>query len=306
MDLNFVRLVFTLKLEKECIDPYALFDLRPHFQEAFRQVVGCCQPQCIPCSMGESCPYHLTFAQHLSADPAALKRYQKPSLPFLFDIPVLPEPPNRGCTIELLLTLTGPANNYLTVYIEATERMFANAGLRRSVCSILLKVESAGYGAARSSVMERSGSMSEGQLQTLSLKGILETQVLPVDHATIIILTPMRILVEGKPTTELPFSPLIRSLFRRISSLTYYYGEDDSVLDYKWLSDQSRRVETVSDDFHWVNWGIRGGGIIGKGTFSGDMTEFHSFLLAGEYLHVGKGASFGLGRYIVEKAAIPL
>ena len=306
MDLNFVRLVFTLKLEKECTDPYALFDLRPHFQEAFRQVVGCCQPQCVPCSKGETCPYHLTFAQHLSADPAALKRYQKPSLPFLFDIPVLPEPPNRGCTVELLLTITGPAINHVTVHIEAMERMLACAGLLRSVSASLLKVESADCGRARSSVMERSGSMSAGHLLILSLKGLQETLVLPVDHITLTIVTPMRILVEGKPARELTFSPFIRALFRRISSLAYYYGEDDVALDYKWIAERSRRVETVAVDFRWVEWGRRRSGLIGKGTFTGDMTEFHTFLLAGEYLHAGKGASFGLGSYITEKAAIPL
>ena len=306
MDLNFVRMVFTLKLEKECIDPYALYHLRPHFQEAFRQAVNCCQPQCVRCSKGETCPYHLTFAQHLSVDPTAVRRYQKPSLPFLFDIPVLPEPPNRGCTVELLLTITGPAINHLTVYIEAMERMLSSAGLRRLATASLLKVESAGYGEARSSVMERSGSLSDGQLQTISLKGLQSSQVLPVDHVTLSIVTPIRILVGGKPTSELTFSQFIRALLRRISSLAYYYGEVDDILDYKWLADQSRRVETVSDDFSWVTWGRRGGGFIGKGTFAGDMTEFHIFLLAGEYLHVGKGASFGMGRFISGKAAIPL
>jgi hypothetical protein len=141
---------------------------------------------------------------------------------------------------------------------------------------------------------------------TLSLKGFQETQVLPVDHVTLTILTPMRIMVEGKPVKELTFSPFIRALFRRVSSLVYYYGEVDAALDYKWLADQSHRVETVAADFRWVEWGKRGSGLIGKGTFSGDMTEYHTFLLAGEYLHAGKGASFGLGSYITEKAEIPL
>ena len=39
------------------------------------------------------------------------------------------------------------------------------------------------------------------------------------------------------------------------------------------------------------------GGFIGPITFEGDFEVFLPFLLPGEYLHVGKGTSFGLGKY---------
>lgn len=39
------------------------------------------------------------------------------------------------------------------------------------------------------------------------------------------------------------------------------------------------------------------GGFIGSITFEGDFKEFIPFLLLGEYVHVGKGTSFGLGKY---------
>ena len=59
-------------------------------------------------------------------------------------------------------------------------------------------------------------------------------------------------------------------------------------------------------DTHWHDWErysarqdvrMKMGGILGSVTFSGDLSEFMPYLLLGGHLHVGKGTSFGLGRY---------
>ncbi len=42
------------------------------------------------------------------------------------------------------------------------------------------------------------------------------------------------------------------------------------------------------------------GGFVGGITFEGNLTPFLPLLKAGETMHVGKGATFGLGRYKME------
>jgi len=43
------------------------------------------------------------------------------------------------------------------------------------------------------------------------------------------------------------------------------------------------------------------GGFLGNITFEGDLKEFIPFIKLGEYIHIGKQTSFGLGKYeIVE------
>jgi len=46
------------------------------------------------------------------------------------------------------------------------------------------------------------------------------------------------------------------------------------------------------------------GGFIGSITFEGDLEPFLPFLLLGEYVHVGKGTSFGLGKYEIKQRGL--
>jgi hypothetical protein len=40
-------------------------------------------------------------------------------------------------------------------------------------------------------------------------------------------------------------------------------------------------------------------GMVGRATYEGDLGPFSSYLRFGQCVHVGHGATFGLGRYIV-------
>jgi len=67
--------------------------------------------------------------------------------------------------------------------------------------------------------------------------------------------------------------------------------------------------------FHWIEAGRRStkgwkkgithdlSGFIGEATYEGDIREFLPLLILGEYLHVGKSAAFGLGRYELIKCS---
>jgi CRISPR/Cas system endoribonuclease Cas6 (RAMP superfamily) len=115
------------------------------------------------------------------------------------------------------------------------------------------------------------------------------------------IVTPLRIAREGDILREYSFSPFIRTLLRRISSLAYYYYGSILEMDFKRLSVQSESIAVTESCFHWEEW--RKGrlcGIIGTGVLSGELTDFHPILLLGEYLNCGKDAAFGLGRYELE------
>jgi CRISPR-associated endoribonuclease Cas6 len=111
---------------------------------------------------------------------------------------------------------------------------------------------------------------------------------------------------DGQLSPNLEFHILIRNLLRRISLLSYFHCGEELSLDFKGLIEKSREVRVKKTNLSWFDWErysnrqdtkMMLGGFIGSITFEGDLEKFVPFLLLGEYIHVGKGTSFGLGKY---------
>ena len=124
---------------------------------------------------------------------------------------------------------------------------------------------------------------------------------------TIEFLTPTRLYYNERLVFDLEFHILVRQLLRRISLLSYFHcGIDPSGWDFKGLINKALEVKVRDRNLRWYNWErysarqetkINMGGFVGNITFSGNLTPFRLYLLLGEYVHVGKGSSFGLGKY---------
>jgi hypothetical protein len=121
------------------------------------------------------------------------------------------------------------------------------------------------------------------------------------DLATIRILTPLKLMQEGRLLKGFTFSQFVRSLMRRVSSLAYHYEGGEWPFDYRWLSLRSLEVQTLSSDCRYVAWGGAPTGILGRTSFSGDLEPFHLLLQLGLATQLGKGASFGFGCYCLER-----
>ncbi len=209
--------------------------------------------------------------------------------------------PNKGCAVEIGLILAGSALNYLPEYIRAVRALFTPGASRRRVSGAIAGIESLDCSGARNPIMKGDGVLALDRVATISARDLLDMNTLDPSRIRLTLMTPMRILQDGQPIRSFSFSPFLRSLLRRISSLAYYYYRNDSEIDYRWLAAASKMVEVAENDFHWTDWQGRGSdrlnGITGSGSCLGSLEQFHLFLLLGEYFHAGKGAAFGLGRY---------
>ncbi|MBP1728816.1 MAG: protein of unknown function, DUF2276-containing [Deltaproteobacteria bacterium] len=293
MDVPFHHLLFTLEPTRAATTPYALFELKQRFPAAFRKVTGCA-PRGGPCLAGADCPCRSTFAQLLSADPSALRRYQKPPLPFAFRIPVL------SCRdteeYDLSLVIVGDATRHLELYLKSVQQLCG----RNSALGVQLNAVAA-VAADGSSQLLGSGS-GRLDLSSTPLRTFAEAGSAPVNRdgsITLQLLAPLRLLHNGKPLRCPSFPLLAGALFRRVSALAYYYGGVELADDFKWLAVKSREINGSASQLEWANWGGALQGTIGKLSFSGELEEFMPFLRLGELLNVGKGAPYGMGSYLL-------
>jgi CRISPR/Cas system endoribonuclease Cas6 (RAMP superfamily) len=297
VEFNFLKLVFTISLGADIADPYLLFNIRADFAEIFRKIIGCDRSGCEKCARTMECPYHQIFSQAISSDPSAQKRFQKPPLPFVFDLPLLPPAPNRGCKCEIGLTLAGMATNHVVHFLEVVVFMFGHQKSRWSRFAKADKIESIDYLGNRVIISQNGSRAALDRFYVLSMEGLEKSVILAADTVNLTMVTPLRIIKDGRPLRELSFSALVMSLLRRMSAIAFYYCFLDLDLDYKWLSRQSHEIGIVDNGCSWEEWDINLSGIVGSATFSGNLAEFHRVLLFGEYFHAGKGAPYGFGCY---------
>ncbi len=295
MDFTFTRLVCTLRLESDGTDLDPFLRLKGLYPELFRMEAGCRGPACPGCRDG-SCAWHRAFARELSSDPSAVKRFQKPSLPFVFELPPVPRSPNRGSELPVGLLLAGTAVNSLPLFLAAFRRavsMLAGSGFAATLVSVAT-LDAAG----RPVPLVLDDPAAPQGIILLTPDDLLAGRTLSADRVTVTFATPLRIVRDGRPLREIAFSDLVRGLLRRVSSLAYYYADAELSLDYRWLSERSAEVVTVSAAFRWTERSGGWSGVTGRAEYGGELGEFLPLLLLGELFHLGKGAGWGQGRLL--------
>ena len=211
----------------------------------------------------------------------------------------------RGESFAFDLTLVGRAIDYLP-YFLVSFRELGEIGIgkgrgRFQLTQVLTDGGESIYDSDTQMVHNRNNVLSFDEIQG-------ETAALPTDTLTLHLLTPTRITHKGQITDQLPFHLFWRRLIGRISALAYFHCGESLDLDFKGLIAQAETVQTVQSKLRWHDWTryssrqnqkMQLGGLVGSVTYAGDLAAFLPFVALGVCLHVGKNATFGLGKYRV-------
>jgi hypothetical protein len=309
--LNFAIFEFVLVPEKTIVFPAfkvnvfrgALGKTLRHLTCAFKD------KECNDCLIRDKCIYSRIFESIHSEDESILKKIEKAPHPFVIYVPEkyqleYPSEDSKNSKIHFFLVLVGEAIEYISYFILAFEEIGKNGiGLERSPFKIetVLCSEKSIYNPGEKKINR--------DFPLMSGSDFMEENV-SVQAVTIEMETPLRIKFGKKFQKYFTFEMLVRNLLRRIQLLSALYCGGPLRVDFKDLIEKSKEVKVSDSSIHWeqqTRFSFRQerilsmGGVSGCIEFTGDINPFMPFLRIGEYLHIGKGTAFGLGKIKVKR-----
>lgn len=310
--IEFKRFTFFLKASEPLILPsYKGSTLRGGFGHAFRKVVCALkQKECNDCLLKEKCVYSYVFETPPHSGTEIMRKYKTVPHPFVLE----PSPEKRrgykpGDEIIFGLILIGRAIDYLPYFIYTFHEL-GNIGIGKGKGRFELKAVECEE--SRQSIYDsETKTLKPFNPSTLTLtfddSDSKTPNLLPL---TLNFLTPARILYDGHLTLDLEFHILIRNLLRRLSLIYYFHcNGDSSKWEFEKIIEKAKDVKVKEKDLRWYDWErysarqdtrMKMGGFFGRISFEGDIEPFMPLIKAGEMLHVGKGTSFGLGKYEIK------
>lgn len=203
---------------------------------------------------------------------------------------------------QLDCTLAGPAIAHAEAVVAA---LVDAAGAGIGPGRVRLRVASARQ-------EQRVGSGDWGTALAARAAPVIEAPAVP-RRVTLQFSTPLRLRTQGHNITpeRLAFADVAVSLMRRASALLAQGpGCAPARLGWRALADRARSVRWLDTKLRWDEIERRSerqranmtlGGVVGIATLDGgDIEPFWPLLWLGQWLHAGKGASFGFGRYAIE------
>jgi len=322
--LPIARYALTTRVQQPLSLPdYAGSLLRGQLGAALRNVACMTrQPTCPGCPLIQTCPYSRIFeAPPPPKGSHALQDFSSIPNPYII------EPPTPGARVldaddnlAFHLVLVGHATEQLALIIFALQRALSQGLTRARIPADLLQVDwldAAGephpiWHIERPVLQEHPAHITPPAINLLAAHAKLTSATGQNDqNITLHIGTPLRLQSQGKPLGIGQLTPraLLATLARRIALLMEFHAGQSG-----W-GEAAKRITHLSDsltdtqDLHWFDWTryssrqqqeMTLGGVLGTWTLHGSqevLAEIYPWLWLGQWLHVGKNASMGLGGY---------
>ena len=301
--LPIARLRLTVRAEGPVqLPPYAGSMLRGAFGHALLALSPLPHTDGQPCALHATCPYCQLFA----APPLpghSLQKFSHMPQPYVI------EPPTGGAqqlqagqTFDFGLVLIGKALGDLPTVLQAWQRALRTGlGRGHTPCTLIEIFDENG--------LQR---LSDKREQLSNLNVVVPPPPALHTQATLHFHTPLRLQVQGKPVRagQLTARDLLIALARRTQLLCdVHLGAAAPKQDFAVLSTQAAAITLHSEDLHWFDWGrysqrqqqeMQLGGLLGSVQLQGDLAPFAALLQLGQWLHIGKNATMGLGGYRLE------
>jgi len=269
--------------------------LRGQFGAALRHVA--CMTHlatCPGCPLLQTCPYSRLFETPV----------QQRANPYVLEPPSGSMELQTGDSLEFGLTLVGQARDQLALVIFALQRALARGLTKLRVPAELLQVD--WVDAANTPHTVWTNAMPVLQEHPAELVFDASTRTLP-SEITLHIYTPMRLQHQGHPLRADELTPhiLLANLARRTVALLAWHGAAPPIAALGQHLRDARQLRW----YDWTRYSSRQqqemtlGGVLGTWTLHGNaevLEQIFPWLWLGQWLHVGKNTTMGMGGYRLE------
>lgn len=262
---------------------------------------------CTACLLKTACTYTYIFETSPPPTTEKLRKYSTVPHPFVLQFPQA-EALDKLC-YQLDIILFGHGQRYLPFIIHAFQKAGQDGiGGHRQQFE-LIKIDEINATGSKKTIYKA------GEL-TPQNPGEYPTIPEMPKEVDIFFHTPLRIKQDGKNITprEFNFATLFSTLLRRISLISYFHTDTPLEIDFASLTQLAKKVEWTTKNLEWYDWTryssrqeteMNMGGIIGRAKLHMQgLEEFWPYLWLGQWTHVGKGTSMGMGAYTIEYTSL--
>ncbi|MGH7321090.1 MAG: CRISPR system precrRNA processing endoribonuclease RAMP protein Cas6 [Candidatus Rokuibacteriota bacterium] len=306
--LSFTRYRVTVEaLAALALPAYLGSTLRGAFGHAFRKLCCPARPD-EPCPIPASCPYHVVFETAPPPEATALRTHEEIPRPFVIAPPPAggrEYPP--GSEVMFDLTLVGRAGEFFPHFVVTLREVDRIGRGRRAVALRRIDAVHPIRGTVEPAYRAEDNLVRavDGRVTLADCAGV----PCPDGGVRVRFLTQTRLTHEAGLVRRPEFHVLFRRLLGRLSSLARFHCGGPLGVDFRGLIEHARAVRLLRDETRWTTWSrysarqdrrMDWAGLVGCATYEGDLTPFWPYLVFGQWVHVGKGATFGLGAYRLE------
>lgn len=261
---------------------------------------------CNQCLLKNACAYSYVFETSPPADTEKMRKYHAAPHPFVLR---LSENPSINSSYRLDLILFGHGQRYFPYLVHALQTA-GKAGIsgKRQIFE-LLQIDELDF---------------QGNSQPVYLDGALQPQQPAMSppvpdmpkRVELTFHTPLRIKLNQKNLTadNFSFGALFSTLLRRISMISYFHTDTPLNTDFAGLTAQAKQIAIAKHNLQWFDWTryssrqqteMNLGGLVGNITLDTDgLDNFWPYLWLGQWTHIGKATSMGLGAYSINTTSL--
>jgi CRISPR/Cas system endoribonuclease Cas6 (RAMP superfamily) len=263
---------------------------------------------CNQCILKTACAYSYIFETPPPANSEKMRKYTSAPHPFVFRFHEMKVVAESTYTLDIILF--GHGQRYFPYIVNALQKAGQDGiGSQQQIFN-LQKIDDISQ-PGQSDTIYQNGELKPQQPTILQAPPKMPEQIEITFHS------PLRIKQDSKNLTarDFNFGAFFGILLRRVSMISYFHTDTPLETDFAALTVKARTVQFSSQQLKWYDWTryssrqqteMNMGGLIGRVHLDmQDLEEFWPYLWLGQWTHVGKGTSMGLGAYSIQSTSLP-